>query len=186
MKDIHGSFEGSSFWSCSSLGQGASCSPLWAFSQPASAPCQPSLPGGRTPAWPQCFLASFVAWCGSPLPHGCPFRSGPLFSCSPQPGWESWADLLRHMDTHASSQRRLALQFVWDEIGRSWGFFLPPSPSPPPPFILVFMKLSILFLVWESKINHPPTNLNKKENDPNSGDRPREQWLLTNSQILFL
>lgn len=165
MKEIHGSFEGSSFWSCSSLCQGASCSPLWAVSQPASAPCQPSLPGGRTPAWPQCFLASFVAWCGSPLPHGCPFCSGPLFSCSPQPGWESWADLLRHMDTHASSQRRLALQFVWDEIGRSWGFCFSPS----------FLSSSSFYFGFHETFNFVPSL--RKQNKPSSNQPQQEgKW----------
>ena len=79
MKEIHGSFKGSSFWSLSSLGQGTSSllpggclssSPLPSAWDPA--------PGRGTPAWPQCFLDFFVVWCSFPLPHGCPFLLWPF------------------------------------------------------------------------------------------------------------
>lgn len=140
---------------------------------PASVP----FPGRRTPAWPQRFLAFFfVAWCGSPLPPWLPFLLWPfVLMLSPaQKGKLSWFTVT-HGHTCKFPAEARAVVFLRRDM-QVFKDFVSPSPSH---FILVFMKCLILFLVWESKINHLPANLNNKENYPNSGDCrhfcPREQ-----------
>lgn len=71
IKEIHGSFKGSSFRSRSSLGQRASSSLLWAVSWPASAPCQRPFPGQAHPclttALPSLLLCGLVRLSSPPM-----------------------------------------------------------------------------------------------------------------------
>lgn len=101
-------------------------------------PSATSIPRQAHPAWHCASLPSL--WLDTTLlfPHFCPFCSGPLFSCSAQPGWEGWTDLPWHMDTHGSSQRRLLIWFVQGErYAGLWEvcFF---SYSFPFPFLFLF------------------------------------------------
>lgn len=77
IKEIHGSFKGSSFWSRLSLGWCASSSLLWAVSRACHSASIASA-DGHTPAWPQCFLAFVVAWRSSPLPPWLPLLLRPF------------------------------------------------------------------------------------------------------------
>lgn len=60
IKEIHGCFKGSSFWSCVSLGWQASPSLLWVVSPARLCPSARVPFAGRcTPTWPPGFLAFF-------------------------------------------------------------------------------------------------------------------------------
>lgn len=76
-------------------------------------------PDRRTPAWPQCFLAFFVAWCDSPLPPWLPFLLWP-FVLMLSPAWVgrlSWFTVTHgHTWKFPAEARAVAVQ---EEIRRS-------------------------------------------------------------------